>query len=351
MSSRWVLLDCGDTLEIVHRRCGRSETTTPIRKQSFLDSTWDEINKWYVKGEERVLDAGGLPAQIKDELARIRIAGNPEQVVSQLREQSSKAASSRRIMSAYGVVAIALLFLSGYFYSVYSQYLLAGVFFVVFVVLLLSLNRFRRWRAPWSIRLEERLFLRLWEALRNLRTFVQSGANQAFCAEAVRLLNLSAFAGDAVNSEWNLVSIAPRQIARIVRNISTRIKPYVEQNKTNLKQIDKLAIPTLNHLLPLLIEPDLAEIEAWNDMVEAQWPSPAALGLTFRDIRALTSNLWFRAIAVCLASSLVLVIGSLIEGLNILVYFGRVYWQFVTLTVTLLLGVVFVIPRSQRSVR
>jgi hypothetical protein len=104
-----------------------------------------------------------------------------------------------------------------------------------------------------------------------------------------------------------------------------RVRPYVSKERQDIRRIEQLLIPTLERLLPLLINCDFYSIEAWNKAVETQLPLREPTAITLSGVRSVFSNLWVRVVVAAVAAFLVLAFGSTIQGADFWTYFKLNY--------------------------
>jgi hypothetical protein len=328
--SDWIVNDCGQYIEIIHSKCGTS-TQHHIPKREFLESILILSEDAYVLKGAIIVNLKEFPTPVKDALDRIHISSNLKEIAGTLSEKRARAERSNGRRSMY--VVLLLLSFAAVFGSLSTrQAALSAGFFVVLLLEAFLWGPFTRKYAPYEIWNNERLYLSLWKAIEKLQSYVRSGGtDKGSFSEAYRLLDVSSYRFYS-GSSWGMVYEAQEQMRRVLRNIMRRVRPYVNKEKQNIRQMEQLVIPTIERLLPLLINSDIYSIEAWNKATEVRWPELVKPGLlSLSTLRSLISRLWVRALAACAISIVAVIVGSWIQGMELLAYFKAVYWSFLEL--------------------
>jgi len=342
----WIVNDCGDYLEIIHRTCGTKSDFPHVEKRAFLDSTFNPSDDGYFLAGALVLSVKEFPNSVKDVLDRIHISGNLDRIATELIKKRARAESSNGRRILYLILGIVCLLLLVYSFPYGAIYTLGAL--VPLVLVLALTGRFQRKYAPWRIARNERLFIRLWQVVKNLQSYVKSGGvDEASFLDAHRLLDISGYA-ISVTSSWSLVNEAQWQMLRILSNIMRGIRPYVKTEKRNTRQIEQLVIPTLIQLLPLLINSDDYSIDAWNNMAEAKWPRPAAAAFSLSKLKGVLALRWVRITAASIAAIVAFAAGSPIEGVALVPYVKQNY-QFFWVILIGFLGLVLAPDLMQRG--
>jgi hypothetical protein len=283
---------------------------------------------------------------VKDELDRIYLSGHLEDTATELNRKLVRARDSGRKRSAYGVSVFAICCLAfvGALYLPLS-FPLPVPFFIFIIPLLVGAllrNHFVKKYAGYAIWDNERLFLRLWNAVGALQQYVDSdGTDEGSFSDAYAFLDVSGYASFAATS-WGFLYEIKTQIRRVLRNIMRRIRPHIMSDKRNVRQIEQLVIPMLKRLLPLLINSDYYSLESWNNAVEDQWRELVTPPFVTRDrARSLISRLWVRVLACFAIAAGAVVLGSVIEAVDFLTYVKAEYWsllEFLALIIGLVLA-------------
>ena len=278
MSSRgnWVVLDCGDRLEIVHVACSGTRSIQPILKTDLLEAKWDSVNQSYIMSRWlQPLSLEGIPSHVRDDLERFRLGTDQiEETEKDLRYQLRKFKRLDLYDSLYflGMLA-ALIILTLYISS--RSFFNAGIGGLILLCLLVMNSRNSKKRAVRRLKREERLFLKLTEATHSLERFIASdGKNTGFFDDSISCLDVRALMPRRLTG-WRVADNGIEQMKELIVNVSYRVPLYAKKLKDNLPQLDRLIIQRLNILLPLLIKPDLSLIESWNNSVTKELPAPA----------------------------------------------------------------------------
>jgi hypothetical protein len=287
LSRKSLVLECGDWIEVVEPSCGGGGSTRTVKRQALIDAKWDAAKESYVLGSGQLFSVSGMPTQLKDEIERIRISGKTEGILPQLEENLKKQRFSERVLSAYDLLAFAVVVAT--FLWILSLPQPMGIFLpaAAFIGLLVARPRFAKRFAPWSgfLSFEDLLFIRVGRAVKGLDRFLVDGKTLLLDEATKSLLSTS-----SLTSTWTtrtLTSRLGRQVAEEVnnirKNITTRIVPHVRQSK-DPKTFNQLALGRLKGLLPILAKPDIAAIASWNEAVRNEFPiaggqpKPAAFG-------------------------------------------------------------------------
>jgi hypothetical protein len=342
----WIVNDCGDHIEIRHIVCGSKTDYPYLDKKSFLDSHFVRSEEGYFRKDALVLSTKEYPSCVKDVLDRVHISGNLERMATELTKKRSRAQTATGRLLLYLMLILACVGIFGYTIRSAPYYTL-GVFAVLILVLAMS-GRFQRKYAPWRISLNEKLFIRLWNAVKNLQSFVNSGgSDDSSFAEGYRLLDVSGY-GISVASSWGLVKNAQWQMWRTLRNIMRGIRPFVKSEKHNARQIERLVIPMLEGLLPLLVNSDSYSIDTWNNMAEQNWPQPNGIAFSMNKLRAVFARRWVRLMVASISAIVVFVAGSPIAGVPLAAYVQQNY-QFFWIILIGFLGLVLAPDLIQRE--
>jgi hypothetical protein len=237
--------------------CGTTTESSRIQKTDFVASIFRQSQDAYVLNGRVVLSVKGLPSSVKDELDRIYLSSHLEDTATELNRKLTRAEDSRRKRAAYGVLVFVISFLAFVVASYVRPSLptpLPGlIFFMPLLIGVLLRNRFVRKYAPYDIWTDERLFLHLWNATDALQRYVNSdGTDDGSFSDAYRFLDVSSYVSSTETS-WAFVHAIKTQTFRVLRNVMRRIRPYIMNERRNVRQIEQLVIPTLKRLLPLLI--------------------------------------------------------------------------------------------------
>lgn len=349
MPPSWVVLDCGDTIEVISEGCGGTRTRTAIPKKPFLESAWQDSSQSYVRDGSTLLDASGFPMSVKDALERLRLANNLTDKRAEFQRKVEMWRAAQKPANRLIVLGFVCL-LTGVLTSNVIPYqggyrgdLLLVTIFLFLLCFIISFRMTAK-AAVWVITTEERIFLKLADAIENLNRYVRSGGtDRASFVKSLHFLRSVPMPPSSTGTgySWKLAENARMQMRRIPRVIVTGIVPFIENEKSDVSKFGRV-ISGLSQLLPLLIFPDVDEVERWSDMAEKQWPKQKKGVQTWNTIRNTVNislkNMWLQIIVLLSLSVAALVGGSRLEGVDILLYFKSVYWQFLTLVAALLMG-------------
>ena len=277
----WVVLDCGDRLELVQVGCSGTHSTLPIPKRDFLEAKWDSASESYlIPRWSQPLSLKGIPSRVRDDLERFRLGTDQmEETEKDLRDQLSKFKRLDLYDSLYLLGMIALAFVLA-FYMSFRFYFNAGIAGLVLLVMLALSSRNSKKMIGWRLSKEERLFLRLREGTHSLQRFVASdGKNIGFLDDSISCLDVRTLMPQR-RTGWRVADNGIEQMKELITNVSFRIPLHAKKWKDNLPQLSKLII-ILNSLLPLLLKPDFSLIESWNYTLRTELPEPATTKTSF----------------------------------------------------------------------
>lgn len=275
LSSKWLVLDCGEYLEVREVPCGGGGSTHGVRKQALFNAKWNATDESYVLASGEVFSVRGMPAQVKDEIERVHISGTIDKKAADLEQALKKQRSSDRILSGYDLFSLAVV-IAAFLWIVSLQqplaYFLAPVPLIVAIA---SRRRFAKRFAAWSgfLAFEDLLFIRVKRAIDELDRFVVDRRNE-FLDEGIKLLNVSSLTREWTTRRTNsrVVQRVENEVEHLTQNITSRIAPYVRRSR-DPKTISQLVLGRLRPLLPIVAKPDVSAIASWNDAARNEFPT------------------------------------------------------------------------------